>query len=126
MNKISSKPVSKFEIDNEVAEENNNLGKMDEIDEKDDENMDDHFSDYQELNKEQKVIANWLENLKFRKQLVGGVSEYDVWKKIIELNAMYEGALKAERIRCDIIIDYYKDISKSKEAQTDRKRVEDE
>lgn len=67
-----------------------------------------NFYDFKELNPEQEEIADWLGNLRFRKQLVGGISEYDVWKKIIELNAMYEEALKAEHIRCDAIIDHQK------------------
>lgn len=88
--------------------------------------IEDNFSDYKELNPEQEKIAGWLEKLKFRKQVVGGVDEYDVWKKIVELNAMYEEALKAERIRCDVIINYYKDISMVKEVEPEREKVENE
>ena len=42
--------------------------------------------------------------MKFRKQVFGGVSEKDVWKKIRELNEMYRQALLAERTRCDALI----------------------
>ena len=38
------------------------------------------------LNSEQKTIVEWLKKVRFRKQLFGGVSEQDVWKKIDELN----------------------------------------
>lgn len=40
--------------------------------------------------------------------MFGGVSEKDVWKKIGELNAMYEASLAAERIRYDTLIEYFK------------------
>ena len=59
-----------------------------------------------------KKIAAWLEQLRFRKQLFGGVSEQEVWKKIEELNELYEAALKAERVRCDTLIAYFKRIGK--------------
>ena len=49
-------------------------------------------------------IAGWLEKLKFRKQVFGGVSETDVWKKIGELNDMYREALIAERARYDALL----------------------
>lgn len=55
-----------------------------------------------------KELANWLEKLRFRKKFLGGVNEQDVWKKIGELNAMYEAALKAERARYDAMIEHYK------------------
>ncbi len=53
-------------------------------------------------------IAQWLKNLRFRKKIFGGVCEQDIWKKIEKLNAMYEEALKAERIRCNALIEHYK------------------
>ena len=56
------------------------------------------------LNHEQQKIAEWLSKVKFRKQLVGGVSEQDVWQKIEELNKMYEAALSAERARYDALL----------------------
>ena len=51
------------------------------------------------LNSEQQNIVEWLKKVRFQKQLFGGVSEQDVWKKIDELNKLYEAALAAERIR---------------------------
>jgi len=61
-----------------------------------------------QFNPEQKVIAQWLEDVRFQKQYFGGISEEDVWKKIGELNAMYEEALKVERVRYDILLEHYK------------------
>lgn len=55
-----------------------------------------------------KKIAVWLEKLKFRKQFIGGVSEQDVWKKIAELNELYQAALEAERVRYDTMIAHYR------------------
>ena len=62
-------------------------------------------SNSQVLSREQLEIINWLERVKFRKQLFGGVSEEDVWKKIQQLNEMYDAALKAERIRYDVLLE---------------------
>lgn len=56
------------------------------------------------LNREEQEIINWLKEVRFRKQLFGGVNEQDVWKKIEKLNEMYEAALKAERIRYDVLL----------------------
>ena len=56
------------------------------------------------LNQEQLSIINWLKTVKFRKQIIGGVNEEDVWKKIHQLNEMYEAALRAERIRYDVLL----------------------
>lgn len=56
------------------------------------------------LNEEQRLIVQWLKKVKFRKSLFG-VSEKDVWKKISELNELYQQALKAERIRYDALLE---------------------
>lgn len=53
-------------------------------------------------------IAEWLKKMKFRKNLFGGVSEPDVWKKIGELNTMYEQALRAERVRYDTLLEHFR------------------
>lgn len=63
------------------------------------------------MNREQLQIINWLQEVRFRKQLFGGVNEQDVWKKIEQLNQMYEAALRAERIRFDVLL------SESREAR---------
>ncbi len=55
-----------------------------------------------------KKIADWLEKISFRKQFFGGLSENDVWKKINELNQMYQATLEAERIRYNTLLEDYK------------------
>ena len=57
------------------------------------------------LNREQLQIINWIKEVRFRKQLFGGVNEQDVWKKIEKLNEMYDAALKAERVRYDVLLE---------------------
>ena len=57
------------------------------------------------LNREQRKIADYLKKVKFRKRLFGGVSERDVWKKIGELNEMFNSALIAERARYDALLE---------------------
>ena len=55
--------------------------------------------------KEQEArIADWLSKVKFRRQIFGGVSQADVFKKIGELNDMYRDALIAERARYDALL----------------------
>ena len=61
--------------------------------------MDMRFQEEQE-----KHISDFLANLKFRKQVFGGVRETDVWKKIGKLNDMYRQALIAERARYDALL----------------------
>ena len=61
-------------------------------------------SDLEISNLEQEKIINWLKIVKFRKRFFGGVDEQDVWRKIQELNEMYEAALKVERIRYDVLL----------------------
>ena len=56
------------------------------------------------LNEEQRELLEWLRSVKFRKVSFGGVSEEDVWKKISELNARYDAALRAERARYDALL----------------------
>ncbi|MCF0147613.1 MAG: hypothetical protein HUJ77_04360 [Clostridium sp.] len=57
------------------------------------------------LNFQQQNIIQWIKKVKFKKQLLGGVSEEDVWKKITELNDMYNIALVAERERYDALLE---------------------
>lgn len=54
---------------------------------------------------EQKRIRQWLKQVRFRRSLLGGVDERDVWKKIGELNDMYNAALVAERVRYDALLE---------------------
>ncbi len=54
------------------------------------------------------AVADWLRKVKFRRTLIGGLDERSVWNKIKELNALYEEALRAERIRYDTLLEEYR------------------
>lgn len=56
------------------------------------------------LNHEQERIQKWLKQVRFKKTFFGGVDEADLWKKIAELNNLYEAALSAERARYDALL----------------------
>lgn len=56
------------------------------------------------VNREHRRMIAWLKTVRFKKKLFGGVSERDVWKKIEELNGMYNLALMAERARYDALL----------------------
>lgn len=56
------------------------------------------------LNHEQVRIQEWLKQVRFKRVSFGGVEEADVWKKIAELNTLYEAALSAERARYDALL----------------------
>lgn len=58
----------------------------------------------QPLNREQKRIMTWLRQVRFKRKFFGGVNERDVWKKIEELNQMFNLALIAERARYDALL----------------------
>lgn len=53
---------------------------------------------------EQREIAEWLDTVSFKRVRFGGIDEADVWKKIEELNRMYEKMLIAERSKYETII----------------------
>ena len=55
-------------------------------------------------NPELKRIGQWLETVKFRKKLIGGLDPVDVWEKLEQLNRMYEDALVAERTRYNLMV----------------------
>lgn len=59
-------------------------------------------------NSENEELMEWLQTVKFRKVLIGGLDERCVWKKIEELNSLYEAAVKAERIRYDAMLKEYR------------------
>lgn len=50
-------------------------------------------------------IEQYLENLKFKKQTLGGVSEADVLAKIQQLSDLYAEAFKDQRIKYESILD---------------------
>lgn len=43
--------------------------------------------------------------MKFRKNLLGGVDEAAMWKKLEELYALYEAAIRAERTRYNVLLE---------------------
>lgn len=56
------------------------------------------------LNHEHERIRTWLKQVRFKRKLFGGVDEADLWRKLGELNTMYEAALSAERARYDALL----------------------
>lgn len=69
-----------------------------------------------EIGPELDKIAEWIKDVKFKKQLIGGLNQLDVWNKLEELNTMYEEALRAERVRYDTLISHYKESQKTEDA----------
>lgn len=59
----------------------------------------------QDLMPEEEEILRWLRETKFRKVVFGGVSEADVWKKISELNDLYDAAFQAQRAHYEALLD---------------------
>ena len=49
-------------------------------------------------------IANYLRKIRFKRSFFG-VSQEDVWKKIQELDALYEKAIQAERQRYEVLLE---------------------
>ena len=43
--------------------------------------------------------------MKFRKNLLGGVDEVQMWKKLEELYGLYENAIRAERARYNALLE---------------------
>lgn len=62
-------------------------------------------SQIQPLNAEQQEILDWFQSVKFRKKLIGGVDEVHVWKKLEELNNLYDASIRAERARYDALLE---------------------
>lgn len=52
----------------------------------------------------EKKIAKWLKGMKLRPVFFGGVSEKQVWKRIGELNEMYQQMLAVERARYEVLL----------------------
>ena len=53
-------------------------------------------------------IIDFFKKIKFRKQTIGGLDERSVWKKLEELNRLYDSAIRAEKIRRTALLDEYK------------------
>ena len=60
--------------------------------------------DLENSNPELEKIMDWIENVKFKNKIIGGVDEQDVWNKIHELNELYRSALKVEIERYDTVL----------------------
>ena len=61
------------------------------------------------FNPEYAEIARWLQKVRFRKKLLGGYDPADVWKKLDELNTLYERALISERARYNLMLEQMED-----------------
>ena len=57
------------------------------------------------ISPEQEAIVQWFRTVKFRKNLLGGVDEAAMWKKLEELYALYEAAIRAERTRYNVLLE---------------------
>ena len=53
------------------------------------------------ISREQQEILEWIRKVKFRKKLLGGVDEVQLWKKLEELYGLYANA---ERARYDALL----------------------
>lgn len=69
------------------------------------------------LTAEREDIARWLKSVKFRSKIIAGVDETDVWKKIAQLNRLYDKALLAERARYDALICQYREDMKAQQSR---------
>ena len=63
-----------------------------------------HELNTQGINHEHERLIQWLKTVRFRKVLFGGVDERQLWKKLEELNRLYEAAISAERARYDALL----------------------
>ena len=57
------------------------------------------------ISPEQEAIIQWFRTVKFRKNLLGGVDEAAMWKKLEELYALYDAAIRAERTRYNVLLE---------------------
>ena len=57
------------------------------------------------ISPEQEAIVRWFRTVKFRKSLLGGVDEVSMWKKLEELYALYDAAIRAERTRYNDLLE---------------------
>lgn len=56
------------------------------------------------VNAEHDKLISWFQTVRFRKKMFGGIDEEDLWRKLEELNRLYESALIAERARYDALL----------------------
>ena len=57
------------------------------------------------ISPEHQAIVQWYKTVKFRKNLLGGVNEAAMWKKLEELYALYDAAIRAERTRYNVLLE---------------------
>lgn len=57
------------------------------------------------ISPEHQAIVQWFRTVKFRKNLLGGVDEPAMWKKLEELYGLYDAAIRAERTRYDVLLE---------------------
>lgn len=57
------------------------------------------------ISREQQEIVDWYRKVKFKKNLLGGVDEVQMWKKLEELYGLYANAIRAERARYDALLE---------------------
>lgn len=50
-------------------------------------------------------IAAWLKQVRFKRRLLGGLDEADVWRRIGELNELYAALSLRERARYDALLE---------------------
>ena len=63
---------------------------------------------FEPQSQELKDVVAFLKTVKFRRRIIGGLDERSVWKKLDELNRLYDAAIRAERIRGDALLAEYK------------------
>ena len=56
--------------------------------------------DTRPVNREHERLLEWFRTIRFKRTLIG-------WKKLAELNEIYEAALRAERARYDALIEAF-------------------
>lgn len=61
------------------------------------------------VNAEQQRILDWVQTVKFKHVLFGGVREQDVWAKLEELERLYDASIRAERARYDALLEAAKE-----------------
>ena len=61
------------------------------------------------VNREHEKMIRWLQTVKFRRVLFGGIDEAQLWKKLEELDRLYEAALREERARYGALLDAQKE-----------------
>ena len=57
------------------------------------------------ISPEHQAIVQWFKTVKFRKNLLGGVDEAAMWKKLEELYTLYDAAIRAERTRYNVLLE---------------------